>query len=58
MRPDDNYKPSPEFKMRAVMQLGILNRVVIAFDDRKDVADVFNSNFIPTVLVRQEPNGR
>lgn len=51
MRPDDNFLPSPEYKLAVVEQLQ--TRPWMIFDDRADVVMHFLAHGYPAIMVTQ-----
>ena len=50
MRPEGNYETSVEFKQRFILPR--LRDIIVAFDDRQDVIDMYRRNNIPAIKVR------
>ena len=53
MRPDDNSMPSPQFKLKAVIDLMAVDReeITMCYDDREDVLNVFQGLNLATTRI-------
>jgi len=51
MRGNDDHTPSPEMKKNALRQIRRLFEIERAYDDRKDVVQMFRANGVEAILV-------